>query len=89
MLSRLPLRFARPAAQAGYAARTPRAVFGMAIRMNSTAAPVDGSKGRKMPAMPKRSFAPANKVDATFTIRVCILGSSLAGTCSPPFTYAC
>ncbi|CAK7224120.1 Multifunctional pyrimidine synthesis protein CAD [Sporothrix bragantina] len=68
MLSRMSQRFARPA-QAGFAAAKPRAVFYMPFRMNSTAAPVDGSIGRKMPAMPKRSFAPANQVDATFTIR--------------------
>lgn len=72
MLSRMSMRLARPA-QAGFAAATPRVAFGMAIRLNSTAAQVDvdGSKGRKMPAMPKRSFTPANKVDATLTIRVC------------------
>lgn len=70
MLSRMSLRLARPA-QPGFAAAKPRAVFNVAVRWNSTAAPVDGSKGRKMPAMPKRSFAPAGKVGATLTIRVC------------------
>ena len=68
MLSRMSQRFARPAT-AGFAAAKSRVAF-MPFRMNSSAAPVDGSIGRKMPAMPKRSFAPANQVDATFTIRV-------------------
>ena len=71
MLYRLPMCLARPATKAGFAA--PRSAFASAFRMNSTAAPVAGSKGRKMPPMPKRSFTPANKVDATLTIRVCSL----------------